>query len=273
MPTKYTHPRGPFHFQHVSVIHTTLPLYKPVRPRDTKRNSRPSTPSHRNLQISERTPTLFTVIMAPLQNPYHAPLRQIQYRSYLKTIELYHYSHQVLPISRFEEMFAAQTPGFVRRLESRDTLCDKNGQEKNHVPDGDEVPIGFTEVAYLFNIFRNRGSAQASGSALGFRFLDEDRIEWMCFDRPVDNLLSGATANDGRHLFQKVADLERGDGSTRWKGTVGGWPEHRQWCNALDNATRPLLRLTMVERSRARLDERKARDARNAELHSDENNE
>ncbi|KAF9729478.1 hypothetical protein PMIN06_009388 [Paraphaeosphaeria minitans] len=204
--------------------------------------------------------------MAPPQNTYHVPLRQIEYRSYLKAIELYHYPHQVLSVSSFEEMVAARTPGFIRRLESQDTLCEESGEEKNYVPDGDDVPIGFTEVAYLFNVFRDRGSAHVGGSALGFRLLDEDRIEWMCFDRPVGNLLSGATTNEGVHLFEKVADLERGDDIRRLKGTVGGWPEHRQWCNGLENATKPLLKLTTVEKSRSSLDERKARDAGRAEV-------
>lgn len=208
--------------------------------------------------------------MAPRKNPHHGSLKQIEYRTYQRTIELYHYPHKTLPISRFEEMFAAKTFGFIRRLESHDTLCEKNGSEKNHVPDGDEVPIGVTEVAYLFNIFRNRRSSHATGSALGFRLLDEDRIEWMCFDRPIRSLISEATTDDGVHLFEKVADLERSGESRSLKGTVQGWREHRHWCDGLQVATKPVLELTVVEESRARLDEHKARDAGHVEVQSGE---
>ncbi|KAF2439413.1 hypothetical protein P171DRAFT_448245 [Karstenula rhodostoma CBS 690.94] len=209
--------------------------------------------------------------MAPPQNPDHAPLKQIEYRSYLRTIELYHYPHHVLPITQFEEMFAAKTPGFVRRLESKDTLCNNDGSEKNQVPDGDEVPIGFTEVAYLFNVFRYRGRPKSRGSALGFRLLDEDRIEWMCFDRPIHSLLAEATTDGGVRLFDKVADLERADDTKRAKGTVNGWLEHRDWCTGLEIAAKPVLELTIVEESRARLDEDKARDAGHVEVDADKN--
>ncbi|KAL1610730.1 hypothetical protein SLS60_002400 [Paraconiothyrium brasiliense] len=196
--------------------------------------------------------------MAPL-NRHHHPLRQIEYRSFVKTIEVYHFPHHLFSISQFETFCTTTVPGFVRRLESTDTLCNPDGSEKNFVPDGDEVPIGVTEVAYLWNVFRNQGSA------LGFRLLDEDRIEWMLFDRPIDNVLSNATAANGVPLFDNVAVLERSDPSRSWKGTVNGNLEHRDWYKGLAAAERPIIPLTSVEASRASHDQIKTQLAQAAQ--------
>lgn len=172
----------------------------------------------------------------------------------MKTIELYHFPHQLYPISQFETL-CKTIPGFVHRLESTDTLCNEDGSEKNTVPEGDNVPVGFTEAAYLIGVFRDRGSA------LGFRLLDEDRIEWLCFDRPIQDFLSTARTEDDRLLFDPVARLERGDPAVKWKGKVGGYPEHRQWYDGLKTAVRPVIPLTDVETYRRLLDDIKAREA------------
>lgn len=194
-------------------------------------------------------------------------LKQIEYRTYLRIIELFHYPHHLMPISQFQQLISAQKFGFVRRLESADTLCNDQGEEKNFIPDGDEVPTGFTEVAYLFNVFRRNRKTHATGSALGFRLLDEDRIEWMCFDRPIHKLLAEVTTEGGVCLFDKVADLERGENVRKLKGSVKGHPEHRQWFDGLRLATKPFLKFSIVEERRALLDELKARDDLQAVAH------
>jgi hypothetical protein len=202
--------------------------------------------------------------MAPVNNKHHNPLKQIEYRSFIKTIQLYHYPHQLVSISQLELKLSATVPGFIRRLESHDTLCNEDSTEKNYVDEGDEVPVGITEVAYLFNIFRNPGSSTSTGSALGFRLLDEDSIQWMCFDRPIGDFLSTATTDEGVRLFDKVAELDRGDNTRNWKGTVQGFPEHRHWYEGLADASRPILELSIIEANRARHDQIKEELARHA---------
>jgi hypothetical protein len=200
--------------------------------------------------------------MAPIRNKNHGDLTQIEYRSFLKPIQLYHYPHHLMAVSQLEEKLSATVPGFIRRLESTDTLCNEDGTEKNEVPDGDEVPIGFTEVAYLYNVFRDKKSTTSTGSALGFRLLDEDSIQWMCFDRPIGEFLSTAKTDEGVRLFDKVAELERGDNTRNWKGTVQGYPEHRHWYEGLSDASRPLLKLSIIEANRTRHDQIKSEIAR-----------
>ncbi|KAJ4349342.1 uncharacterized protein N0V89_007956 [Didymosphaeria variabile] len=196
--------------------------------------------------------------MAP-QNRHHNLLRQIEYRSFVKTIEIYHFPHHLFSVSQFEALCNTTVPGFVRRLESTDTLCNYNGSEKNLVPDGDDVPIGFTEETYLWNVFRDQGSA------LGFRLLDEDRIEWVLFDALIDDVLSNATVDNGVPMFDHVAVLECGDSSRSWKGTVMGNLEHRDWYRGLAAAERPILPLGRVEANRAAHDRIKTHRAQAAQ--------
>lgn len=188
------------------------------------------------------------------KHPANFPLTQIEYRSFLKTIPLLHYEHSHHTIASFEKSLTQDNSGFVCRLESKDPFINEDGSEKLPVPDGDEVPAGFTEVAYLKNIFRDRDpkkkSERAQGSALGFRLLDEDRIEWFCFRRDVNDLLKVQTERGP--MFDLVGYIERGDPNVNYKGKVGGYPEHSFWYKGLRNAKAPVTPLKLIETNRRR---------------------
>ena len=187
------------------------------------------------------------------KHPTDFPLKQIEYRSFLKAISLYHYAHYYFPIAEFEKCLVSENVGFVRRLESTDLFINEDGSEKILVPKDDEVPDGFTEVAYLKNVFRDHGAnkGRSHGSALGFRMLDEDRIEWFCFSGTVDPLLE--TLHNGKEQqFNLVAHIDRGAPGVNYKGKMGGYLEHSLWYESLRGASKPLLALEVVETNRVR---------------------
>ncbi|KAF1976831.1 hypothetical protein BU23DRAFT_596789 [Bimuria novae-zelandiae CBS 107.79] len=186
------------------------------------------------------------------KHPRSFPLKQIEYRSFLKPISLYHYPHTQQPIWHFEQALSADDAGYVGRLESPDPFIHADGAEKIHIPPGDEVPEGYTEVAHLPNVFRRGTTGRAMGCALGFRLLDEDRIEWLCFDRLIEKLLAYLTTAEGMPVFDLVGSIDRGAPGTDYKGKVGGYPEHGYWYEGLQQAVKPVLTLKTVEANRVR---------------------
>ncbi|KAF2249928.1 hypothetical protein BU26DRAFT_563820 [Trematosphaeria pertusa] len=181
-----------------------------------------------------------------------ANLRQLQYRSYQYTIIIYHYNNYAQPLEDFKRSLSRDRNGYISNLFSKDTLTGFP------VAEGDEVPENSVEVAYLPNVFQHRGSA------LGFRSFSKDRIEWLCFKCPVEQLINNWTivypGGVLRKPFDKVATLERGE--TGRKGTVKGHPEHRAWYEALAEAWEPVvpLRLTWNNKSRDIQEEIKRRE-------------
>ena len=188
-----------------------------------------------------------------VKHPRNFPLKQLEYRSYVRTISIFHYAHHFYPISELEKALVDEKLNFVCRLESQDLFINEDGSEKLPVPEGDEVPSGFTEVVHIPNVFRNpnRLKSRPYGSALGFRLLDDDRIEWFCFDGPADHILQELRTNEGP-LFELVAYLDRGEQGVNYRGRVGGYPEHGIWYESLRAASKPLLALEVVETNRIR---------------------
>ncbi|KAJ4299148.1 hypothetical protein N0V90_004392 [Kalmusia sp. IMI 367209] len=171
------------------------------------------------------------------------PLRQVQYRSFMTSIMIYHYPHTRVPVRAFEGRLLHKMDGFVSRLESSDTLVTKEGMSKHPIPEDDEIPEGSTEVAYLPNVFRDKGCA------LGFRFAGRYKIEWMCFKKPIDDLLATTTIDEDL-LFDPVAELPRGPQGRDLKGTVKGHLEHRLWYDGLLKAEKPSMSLRITWKNR-----------------------
>jgi hypothetical protein len=182
-------------------------------------------------------------------------LRQLQYRSYVYTISIYHFPHTNVPLRHFEARLTRQAHGFVARLFSDDPLTSLP------VDEDDKAPDGYYEVAYLPNAF------QCKGCALGFRIprpaidglegsQDRGKIEWFCFEKSFLDSIEAwtievvAADNDADEaarvvpLFDQVATLEKA--AKVKKGTVKGYKEHREWFGALERAVYPVVNLKLT---------------------------
>jgi hypothetical protein len=143
--------------------------------------------------------------------------------------------------------------GYFETLIGADTLANDH-----FVPPGDEIPRGCIEAAYLPGVFPdNRSGKHASpGSALGFR--TGDFIEWLCFDRPIDDILStwiwkkstklilvkkNIHPDHKRKLFNLVAYMPKGLEQRRVRGAN---KEHVQWYTSLLGAKHRPLRLKLI---------------------------
>jgi hypothetical protein len=156
------------------------------------------------------------------------------------------------------------------------------------VAEGDEIPSGCYEVAYLPNSFQNRGSA------LGFRIpgsvtdrpggdARKGKIEWFCFETGVQEAIEAwmvkvATKHDNADeeggvvpLFDRVAVLEKA--ATIKKGTVQGHKEHRNWYQALERAVYPVVKLKLTWRNKERDRQRELRRVRQAAISKDRETE
>lgn len=155
-------------------------------------------------------------------------LKQIQYRSFKHDITLHHFQAWYLPVRNFCLTLNRQEHGYVDTLLSYDPII----RLQQSVPDGDEIPKGCMEVAYLYNVFRN------GGSALGFR-IGNNVVEWVCFDCPIDDLILKKVKIDNPHpdgpqlLFHHVANLPKG---TMQRLVKGANLEHKGWYDSLWNA-------------------------------------
>lgn len=162
-------------------------------------------------------------------------LKQIQYRSYMHEITIYHFQEYHISLHNFRSLLNRQH-GYVDTLVSFDPLISMPG------PEGDEVPEGCIEVGYLPSVF------QHGGSALGFR-VENNMVEWMCFDRPINEMILNTL--DVRDLcpgvklmlFDRVASLDKGISERRVRGAT---PEHKAWHKSLWKAEHRRVRVGLT---------------------------
>jgi hypothetical protein len=157
-------------------------------------------------------------------------LKCIQYRSYTRSLVLYHYHDWALAYHQFKEQLDIKQTGYVEKRWSNDPLS------RMPIPKGDELPFGRLDVVYLPRVFSGQGSA------IGFRTPDSDRIEWLCFAKPAHGILAQtiiAPNGERVELFEHVADLQKSghlyEGRADNRG-VKGDPYHRETFEALEDA-------------------------------------
>ncbi|KAF2260936.1 hypothetical protein CC78DRAFT_384061 [Lojkania enalia] len=154
-------------------------------------------------------------------------LQQLQYRSYRYPITIYHFSDYLMPFRDFKNGHQKSELGYVH------SLIGPDPQYHMPVEEGDKLPPGRFEVAYLPNVFQHKGCA------VGFRDGTFNKIEWLCFRSPIQTLLEEASAEWNEPVFDKVAILEKG-------GTgVKGHPEHRRWFESVQNCRIKNVRLKL----------------------------
>jgi hypothetical protein len=182
-------------------------------------------------------------------------LKQIQYRSYQATIQIYHYRATYLSLPTFRALLNRQKDGYIDTLVSTDTL-----RTEQVIPVGDELPAGCIEVAYLPRVFPKTTST-TSGCALGFS-LGNNVIEWLCFDRPIEPTILSCWVFDETtravhveqsskvgaevKLFDLVGFLGKGIDRRRVRG---GNAEHKLWHDGLWAARRRSVRLRLTWRN------------------------
>ncbi|KAF1848985.1 uncharacterized protein K460DRAFT_277613 [Cucurbitaria berberidis CBS 394.84] len=168
--------------------------------------------------------------------PNGIKLKQIQFRSYMHDIAVYHFQAYFISIENFRSLLNRPDHGYVDTLLGLDPLHDKP------LPEGDEPPEGCVEVGYMPNAF------QHGGSALGFR-VGENIVEWMCFDRAIDDIILQKidVGNQGPKgkvmLFDHVADVLRGVPERRVRGAN---LEHKGWHDSLWKAEHRPNRLSLT---------------------------
>lgn len=188
--------------------------------------------------------------------PHHQPgarLKQIQYRSYQCTIQIYHFRKTCLSLNDFRSLLNRDLHDYVDSLISYDALAHLEPSE------GDKVPADCIEVAYMPNIF-TRGKVKLYGCALGFR-IDKTSIDWMCFQGDIEATilstfivrLQGSAVqcgpmpdlhpDDPRKLFDFVAEMPKGLNQRRVKGAN---EEHRLWHDALWSAKLRKVKLKLT---------------------------
>ncbi|KAF1931210.1 uncharacterized protein M421DRAFT_2727 [Didymella exigua CBS 183.55] len=163
-----------------------------------------------------------------------AGLQVIQYRSYQRDIHIYHLRTHLLPLPVVRKALQSQE-GYRDRLTSYDPL------RYFDVIEGDEVPPGCIEAAYMPNIIRGYGSALALRAAGD---LDSEAVEWYVFSGPIDgSFLSQFVCADGkwglqlenssddpRKVFDLVGYVEKG---LKTRTVRGANREHKGWHDTL----------------------------------------
>lgn len=216
-------------------------------------------------------------------------LRQLQYRSYHPDVQIYHF-RPFITVDDFRTFLASerynpdipqdQKRGYVDMLIGPDTL-ETAGL---FVPQGDDIPDGCIEAAYLPNIFTFGGGAKtAPGSALGFR-VGEHKIEWACFHKPIDKTILHSwgwdaqteqvrfgAPDDANRLFEQVAYIPKGVSGVK---VIGANEEHKAWFDALRWAELRSVHLKVTWKGRVKAlrgeQERWRREARDEEARADE---
>ncbi|KAF1937682.1 hypothetical protein EJ02DRAFT_437690 [Clathrospora elynae] len=137
-----------------------------------------------------------------LPGPNSVTRKQLQYRTYMHDVSIYHFQAYHIPMYNFR--------------------CD-------------EIPYGCIEVAYLFNVFQN------GGSALGIR-VGNKVVEWMCYDRDVKDtslyrmdIGPPTTTSNASMLFEHVAALPRDLAKVRGQNAS---MEDQDWNDSLLKAVR-----------------------------------
>ncbi|KAF1358565.1 hypothetical protein EJ07DRAFT_179787 [Lizonia empirigonia] len=184
-------------------------------------------------RYNNRSPT-------PLTKPYGsghphnsvAGVQIIQYRSYQREISIYHLRTHLLPL-RVVRVALQNQKEYLDRLTSFDPL---RGSE---VVEGDEIPAGCIEAAFLPNILHGHGCALALRSQQ-----EPGRVEWFVFSGPIDQnflsqivsqngglaLQSNTSVDDSRKVFDLVGYAEKGLKVRRVRGANR---EHKGWHDSL----------------------------------------
>jgi hypothetical protein len=197
--------------------------------------------------------------MHPAEHHYEAPLPnttptpspavppQIQFRSYQHDIQIYHIHIHILPLRRVRHLMRAH-PDYTATLTGSDPLQHAVRTE------GDEIPFGSIEAAYLPGVFHGAGSALGVRVWRGAR----GRVEWFCFRGPVEGFLKEVGADraitderdgsgDGERVFDLVGFVQKGLRERRVKGA--NW-EHKAWHDSLRCAERKKVRVDIGWRKR-----------------------
>ena len=164
-------------------------------------------------------------------------LKQIQYRSYMAVIEIYHFQAYHISVHDFRSFLNREDHGYV------DTLLSDDPMSSIPAPGDDEMSAGCIEVGYLPSVF------QHGGSALGFR-VGDNLVEWMCFDQPINGLVLNRVdirdlggSNGKLMLFDLVATLPKGITERRVKGSNA---EHKAWHDSLLRAGHRRVKLGLT---------------------------
>lgn len=167
-----------------------------------------------------------------------AGMKVIQYRSYQRNISIYHVRTHLLPLADIRRALQSQA-AYRDRLTSYDPL------RYFDVIEGDEIPIGCIEAAYMPNILHGHGSALAL--RVGTE-LSSDAVEWYVFSGPIDenvlfqivcadgnwSLQAGVEPDDPKKVFDLVGYAEKG---LKTRTVRGANREHKGWHDALCAST------------------------------------
>ncbi|KAH6621916.1 hypothetical protein C7974DRAFT_414598 [Boeremia exigua] len=172
-------------------------------------------------------------------------LQIIQYRSYQRDIYIYHVRRNLLPLPLIRR-------ALQRQNEYHDRLSSFDPMRHYPVTDGDEIPAGCIEAAYLPSVFHGHGSALALRSDQASK-----TVEWFVFSGPFhDIFLSQIICTNGDWILQpdlhaddprKVFDLVGYAGKGLQTRTVrGANREHKGWHDSLSSAeeTKRTVKLT-----------------------------
>lgn len=201
-------------------------------------------------------------------------MKQIQYRSYQREIEIYHFQAKYMLLRDFRRLLNRDKHGYI-------AVLDGPGKplEANFVNDDDKPPKGCIEAAYLPNVFRQANRTGSSGSALGFR--TGENIEWLCFDQPIKETILNkwiykivdpgevSGCSDSK-LFDLVAYMPKGLEERKVRGAN---EEHKQWHDSLLKAVhRPVkLKLTWKNCSKDLKDHCEAKQAARVKARMEKN--
>ncbi|PVI04972.1 hypothetical protein DM02DRAFT_651142 [Periconia macrospinosa] len=182
-----------------------------------------------------------------------ARMKSLQYRSHRYSLRLLHYGNHMLEFSSLTEWLMHGDYGLAQ--------CRKAaGLNSVAVTDGDELPEGCWEAVHVPNAFSGTTTEGKSvkGDALGF--LHPDGIEWLVFDRDIEELVNflmvdskgrvcigkythlvnftetndaGDTDKKGR-LFDHVGVIEKGNEGKR--GVKEANPAHRKLVENLNSS-------------------------------------
>jgi hypothetical protein len=214
--------------------------------------------SRSSRQARQEEPVPVPPARKPPDKSGQIPLRQAQYRTKLRPIQIYHYRVNFLSVHLIRRILGRECPAY------RNTLIGPDTQVGLFRIDGDELPKGVVEAAYIPDVWMRpvgRNRFKAYGSALGFRTINKNKeniIEWCCFNDEIeDSVLNKWTfdqstrvvhvqdnfhKDDPKLLFNKVATLDKDPfGDKPKQGKTHAYQEHIDWHESLSKADlRPL---------------------------------
>lgn len=169
----------------------------------------------------------------------------IQYRSYQRDIFIYHVRQHLLSLPVIRRALQSQE-------EYRDRLTSFDPIRYFPVVEGDEVPSGCIEAAYMPSNFHGHGSVLALRTDI-----EAGKVEWFIFSGPIHdtflaqimffgdnwNLQPGINPDDHRKVFNLVGYAKKG---LKTRTVKGANAEHKSWHDSLCAAEKAKenLRLT-----------------------------